>query len=83
MVFANFLMSPEAQAHAQDPAVLGNFTVLDLDALEKDDRARFDSIDLGIATLSPEELGDALPEPHPDWMDRLAADWAERYGAGK
>ncbi|MEM8571052.1 MAG: ABC transporter substrate-binding protein [Pseudomonadota bacterium] len=80
MVFANFLMSPEAQAHGQDPAVLGNFTVLALDKLDADDRARFDALDLGVATLSPEELGQSLPEPHPSWMDRLAVDWSARYG---
>jgi putative thiamine transport system substrate-binding protein len=83
MVLANFLLSPEAQAHAQDPAVLGNFTVLDLEALAPEDRARFDAIDLGVATLSPEALGVALPEPHPSWRDRLALDWAERYGLGQ
>jgi len=83
MVFANFLMSPEAQARAQDPDVLGNFTVLDLDRLPPEDRAAFEAIDLGPATLSPEELGPALPEPHPSWMERLARDWSERYGVGQ
>jgi putative thiamine transport system substrate-binding protein len=83
MVLANFLMSPEAQARAQDPAVLGNFTVLDMDALPPGDRARFEAIDLGPATLGPEELGAALPEPHPSWMERLSADWTRRYGVGQ
>ncbi len=80
MVLANFLMSPEAQARAQDPAVLGNFTVLDMDALDPADRARFEVLDLGIATLSPEALGTPLDEPHPAWMERLEADWLARYG---
>lgn len=83
MVFANFLMSPEAQARAQDPEVLGNFTVLDLDTLPPEERAAFEAVDLGPATLSPEELGPALPEPHPSWMDRLARDWTRRYGVGQ
>ncbi len=83
MVFADFLMSPEAQARAQDPAVLGNFTVLDLASLTPQDRARFDAIDAGPATLSPEELGAALPEPHPSWMERLTLDWTARYGIGQ
>ena len=83
MVMANFLMSPEAQARAQDPKVLGNFTVLDLAALPAEDRARFDAIDLGPATLSPDELGTALPEPHPSWMERLTRDWTARYGIGQ
>ena len=83
MVFANFLISPEAQARAQDPAVLGNFTVLDIASLAPEDRARFEAIDLGPATLSPEELGQSLPEPHPSWMERLAEDWTARYGVGQ
>jgi putative thiamine transport system substrate-binding protein len=83
MVLANFLMSPEAQARAQDPAVLGNFTVLDINALAPDDRARFAALDLGPATLGPEALGPALPEPHPSWMERLARDWAGRYGVSQ
>ena len=80
MVFANFLISPQAQARAQDPDVMGNFTVLDVAALPEADRARFAAIDPGVATLSPEALGKALPEPHPSWMERLARDWTVRYG---
>ncbi|WP_308917740.1 ABC transporter substrate-binding protein, partial [Jannaschia sp. LMIT008] len=44
MVVANIVLSPRAQAHAQDPDVLGYGTVLDLDALEAADRARFDAL---------------------------------------
>jgi putative thiamine transport system substrate-binding protein len=80
MVVANFLMSPEAQARAQDPAILGYGTVLDLTALSAEDRSRFEALDLGIATLSPQDLGTVQAEPHPSWMTRIAADWAVRYG---
>lgn len=80
MVVANFLLSAQAQARALDPANLGYGTVLDLGALPDGERALFDGIDLGIATLSPAELGPALPEPHPSWMTRIAADWVGRYG---
>lgn len=83
MVLANFLMSPEAQAHAQDPEILGYGTVLDMDALSAEERAVFDAIELGVATLSPAELGTVLPEPHPSWMERIAADWESRYGSGQ
>lgn len=82
MVVADFLLSPEAQLRAQDPAILGYGTVLDMGKLSETDRAAFDLLDLGVATLSPAELGAALPEPHPDWMTRIAADWQRRYGAG-
>lgn len=51
--------------------------------LPPEDRALFEALDLGVATLSPEELGPALPEPHPSWMVRAEEDWAKRYGAGR
>ncbi|MGC9420049.1 MAG: ABC transporter substrate-binding protein [Rhodovulum sp.] len=80
MVLANFLLSPEAQARAQDPDVLGYGTVLSMEKLGPEDRARFEALDLGVATLTPEELGPALPEPHPSWMTRIEADWQTRFG---
>ena len=83
MIVANFLMSPEAQARAQDPNILGYGTVLNMDALAADERAAFDALELGIATLSPAELGSVQAEPHPSWMTRIADDWADRYGAGQ
>jgi putative thiamine transport system substrate-binding protein len=79
MVLANFLLSPEAQARKQDPAVWGSATVLAVDSLAPTDKALFDALDLGIATLKPEELGRFLPEPHPSWMERIEMEWAERY----
>ncbi|MCW2309546.1 putative thiamine transport system substrate-binding protein [Rhodobium gokarnense] len=81
LVVANFLMSPEAQAEKQKPEVWGDFTVLDVAGLDAGDRTLFEDIDLGVATLSPADLGTALPEPHPSWMVRLEEAWTERYGA--
>ena len=83
MVLANFLLSAEAQANAQDPNVLGYGTVLDVAGLPEEDKKRFDSLDLGIATLSPAELGRAQAEPHPSWMTRIADDWQKRYGVAQ
>lgn len=83
MVIANFMMSPEAQAMMQDPNVLGLGTVLDLSKLSDEDRARFDKLELGVATLPPDALGDTLPEPHPSWMVRLEEDWTERFGVAE
>lgn len=83
MVVADFLMSPEAQVRAQDPAILGYGTVLDIAALSGDDRAAFEALDLGVATLSPAELGPVRDEPHPSWMTRIAADWQDRYGVAQ
>jgi putative thiamine transport system substrate-binding protein len=80
MVLADFLLSPEAQARKEDPGIWGDPTVLDLKALEAEDRARFESLELGVATLAPDELGPALEEPHPAWMERLEEEWNRRYG---
>ena len=80
MVVANTILSPEAQLRAQMPDVLGYGTVLDMAALEPEDRAAFDALELGVATLTPDQLGQALPEPHPSWAERLAEDWVARYG---
>ncbi|ONG56668.1 hypothetical protein BKE38_05435 [Pseudoroseomonas deserti] len=82
MVVANFFLSPEAQAEAQDPAVLGSPTILDLDRLDPADRQRFESLPAGVATLSNAALGASLPEPHPSWGTRLAEEW-ERRKAGR
>lgn len=77
MVAANFLLSPEAQAHKADEAVWGDQTVLAVRRLEPADAARFDGLRPGPAT--PTETGTALPEPHPSWMGALEHEWARRY----
>jgi putative thiamine transport system substrate-binding protein len=81
LVVADFLISPEAQARKQDPKVWGDPTVLALSKLAPEDKARFDALDLGSATLKPDELGPAIDEPHPSWMERLEIEWKRRYGA--
>jgi putative thiamine transport system substrate-binding protein len=80
LVVANYLISPEAQARKQDPAVWGDPTVLSMETLSEEDRARFEALDLGIATLRPDELGPVLEEPHPSWMAMIEQEWAKRYG---
>lgn len=79
MAVADFLLSPEAQLRKQDPAVWGDPTVLDLARLPPEDRARFDALKLGPATLRPEELGPSLPEPHASWVAPLEESWRRRY----
>lgn len=81
LVLANFLISPEAQLRKQDPAIWGDPTVLSMEKLPEADRAAFDALDLGVATLKPGELGPALDEPHPDWMEHIEGEWLRRYGA--
>ena len=82
-VIANLILDPVVQARAQDPAVLGFQTVLNTAALSAEDKARFDALDLGIATLAPDQMGPALLEPHPSWMTRIAEDWVRRYGVAQ
>ena len=80
LVLADFLISPEAQVRKQDPKVWGDPTVLAIDKLPADAQASFAALDLGVATLRPDELGPAIDEPHPSWMERLEAEWKRRYG---
>lgn len=82
LVLANFLISPEAQARKQDPNVWGDPTVLNINKLSDDEKAKFAALDLGIATLKPEDLGPMLPEPHPSWMVEIEKEWTRRYAAG-
>ncbi|TQM92375.1 ABC transporter substrate-binding protein [Roseinatronobacter monicus] len=83
LVLANLILDPEIQARAQDPAILGFQTVLGLHLLEDADRAQFEALELGIATLAPDQMGKGLKEPHPSWMTRIAEDWTARYGTGQ
>lgn len=83
MVVADFLMSAEAQIRKQDPRIWGDFTVLDVAGLPAAEREAFAALPLGVATLSPQELGPALPEPHPSWVAWLESEWERRYAAGR
>ncbi len=79
MVFANFLMSAEAQARKSDPAIWGDPTVLATHKLSDTDKALFSKIPKGVATLSAEDLSKVLPEPHPSWVAALEKEWQARY----
>nr|WP_317401436.1 ABC transporter substrate-binding protein [Plesiomonas shigelloides] len=70
-VVINFLMSPEAQARKEDPALWGDPTILNISALGME-KARFSE---------HKPLFKILPEPHPSWEDALEAEWQRRYGA--
>ncbi|OUR77107.1 ABC transporter substrate-binding protein [Alphaproteobacteria bacterium 46_93_T64] len=80
MMVANFLMSPEAQARKQDPEFWGDDTVLSITKLSSADQKTFSQIKLGVATLSPQDLGPTLLEPHPSWMEYIEKEWLKRYG---
>ncbi|MFY0992088.1 ABC transporter substrate-binding protein [Halomonas sp. C05BenzN] len=79
MVVADFLLSPEAQAHKQDLSVWGDRTVLDVTRLDEQSRALFALDEENPAMLPPGALRQTLPEPHPSWMTALQKAWLERY----
>ena len=83
LVIANLILDPEVQARAQDPGILGFQTVLNVSRLPAEDKARFDALSLGAATLTPDQLGPTLLEPHASWMTRIADDWVGRYGVAQ
>ncbi|MFN7104223.1 MAG: ABC transporter substrate-binding protein [Pseudorhizobium sp.] len=82
LLTADFLISPEAQLRKQDPTHWGDPTVLSLEKLPEADRAAFQSLDLGVATLSPDQLGPVIAEPHASWMERIETEWRRRYASG-
>jgi putative thiamine transport system substrate-binding protein len=77
-VVANFLLSPQAQAHKANPAVWGDPTVLDVQRLPPAARQQF------VASLLPGQVqqpAPALLEPHASWVQALEQGWAARYGS--
>ena len=79
MVFANFLMSPEAQLRKARPKIWGDPTVLNVKALSDSFRAQFAALPLGVATLTASELGKVLLEPDASWVNALEKAWLKRY----
>lgn len=77
LVFANFLLSAEAQVHKADTNVWGDGTVLNKAKLPAALQARMDK-------PAPGALAEAVPtlaEPHASWVEALEAEWQKRYGA--
>jgi putative thiamine transport system substrate-binding protein len=79
MAVADFLLSPEAQARKQDPSGWGDFTVLNIPALSAEDRARFDALPRGQATLAPEQLLPVRLELDSSWTAAIEDMWRQRY----
>lgn len=76
-VFANFLLSPEAQAKKADVAVWGDPSVLDMEKLSEAQRKAFvQSAKGGLEKSVP-----TLPEPHASWVEALEKEWVKRYGS--
>ncbi|MFW0765637.1 ABC transporter substrate-binding protein [Trabulsiella odontotermitis] len=72
-VVANFLLSPEAQLRKSDPAVWGDPSVLDPQALPDAQRNVLES-------RLPPHAPPVLAEPHALWVNALEQEWLRRYG---
>ena len=83
MVVADFLLSPEAQWEKQRGDVWGDGTVLDIEALTPEWRARFAAAVADAQALPAEALRSrARPEVHPSYHARLLDDWRALVRAG-
>ncbi|MDQ3628532.1 MAG: ABC transporter substrate-binding protein [Actinomycetota bacterium] len=84
MVVANLALSPEQQALKADPALWGQFTVLDTDRLSGPARARFDRLPASDVVPSYDVLShNANPELSSEWVPRLDEGWRRAVlGAG-
>ena len=78
-VFANFLISPAAQAHKSDLDVWGDPSVLDVKKLDGDIAKRFLSKDPSVLPSNTPWLS----EPHSSWVAPLEEAWLQRYGASQ
>jgi len=76
-VFANFLLSAEAQTRKADISVWGDGTVLDVGKLPATSQALIRQKAPGALA----ELVPTLPEPHASWVEALEVEWLKRYGA--
>ena len=79
LVWINLLLSSEAQAEKANPSIWGDPTVIDVSRLRSADRTLFQTLDLGPATLTPQDRGIPLSEPHASWVEPIERAWKERY----
>jgi putative thiamine transport system substrate-binding protein len=79
LVWINLLLSSEAQAEKANPSIWGDPTVIDLSRLRSADRTLFQKLDLGPATLTSQDRGIPLSEPHASWVEPIERAWKERY----
>ena len=78
-VFANFLLSPEAQARKNDIKLWGDPTVLAVEKLSAEDQKLFAASSAPGSVTMP---GPTLLEPHASWVPLLEQAWLARYGKG-
>lgn len=81
MVLANFLISPEAQAHKARPDVWGAATTLDPTKIPSDWASTFAAIPRHPSVVGQEELAQrSLPELTADWLTAIERGWIENVG---
>lgn len=81
LVTANFLLSFEAQLNKMQPEVWGDFTVLDMDKLNNEQKRKFQDLDLGEATLPLSELQEnRVPEIPAKWVPIIEEEWSKYIG---
>jgi len=78
-VFANFLLSPEAQAKKADIKVWGDPTVLDVAKLRGAEAKAFADISGAGAVSIP---GPVILEPHASFVRLIEESWLAKYGQG-
>ncbi len=84
MVVANLALSPRQQAMAADPAVWGQFTVLDLATLGPADRALFTNLPHSAVVPSYDVLSkNANPELSAAWVPVLDDGWRKNVLASR
>jgi len=80
LVLSNVLLEPQIQLSKNDPALWGDFPVLDMNQLDPEDRKAFEALDLGPATLSHQELDRAArDELDPYFVELIEEIWNQKY----
>jgi putative thiamine transport system substrate-binding protein len=77
-VAINFMLSPLAQSRKADIRIWGDPTVLAVDRLNAEDRARFATAPLPGQLTQTQNV---IAEPHGSWVDPIEREWAKRYAA--
>ena len=81
-IVANFLLSPEAQVRKANIKFWGDPTVLDINKLPEEFKMNFRQLPVHQSMLSPEELQNIVPEPHPSWVEVIEEEWQKNYATG-
>lgn len=76
LLLSNLLISPEVQLSKIDPSNWGDFTVLSLGKLKKEESILFENMDFGNATVSLSKLDEtAVPEIPSEYLEALENGW--------